>query len=377
MEADVATAIYIGEEMIIQMANDSMIRLWGKNSSVVGKPLMDALPELKGQPFSDLLTKVYKTGITYKATEDRADLVVDGQLQSFYFNFTYKALRNVDGEIYGILNMAVDVTEQVLAKRKLSDNEELLKHAVEERTKELKETNQNLLISNQELERFAHVASHDMKEPTRKIIMFIRMLEEEMGDVASPASKVLMRKILKSSERLNSIIDGVLEYSKLNATKDSNELVPLEEIIQNIESDLEVVIREKHAVLHKTDLPVIYGQRFLLFQLFYNLVSNAMKFNRPNISPVVEVSGLGEFNYNGKLYHRISVKDNGIGFDQSYAQSIFNKFTRLNSKDHFEGTGLGLSLCKAIAERHGGWIEAFGEENNGAEFLVYLPSKEI
>ncbi len=376
MEADVATAIYIGEEMNIQMANDAMVKLWGKDSSVIGKRLMDALPELEGQPFWDLLTRVYKTGVTYKATEDRADLVVDGQLQSYYFNFSYKALRNVDGEIYGILNMAVDVTEQVLAKRKLSDNEEILRQAVEERTRELKETNQNLLVSNQELERFAHVASHDMKEPTRKIIMFIRMLEEEIGDVASPASKILMRKIFKSSERLNSIIDGVLQYSKVNATKDEDEFVSLEDLIKSIESDLEVVIREKHAVLYKTNLPKIYGQRFLLFQLFYNLINNALKFHRPNVSPVVEVRGMEILNKNNRSYHRISVKDNGIGFDQSYANAIFNKFTRLNSKDHFEGTGLGLSLCKSIAERHGGWIEAYGEENAGSEFVVYLPAKE-
>jgi len=151
MEADVATAIYFGPDMVLQMANETMIRVWGKDNSVIGKPVLEALPELKGQPFYEIFTQVYKTGQTYKATEDRADLVVDGKLQTFYFNFSYKALRNSSGEIYGILNMAVDVTEQVLSRRKLAESEEKLIRAVDERTHALKEPNENLIYSNHEL----------------------------------------------------------------------------------------------------------------------------------------------------------------------------------------------------------------------------------
>ena len=373
MQADVATAIYYGPDMIIQMANDSMIKVWGKDNSVIGKSLQEALPELQDQPFFDLLKTVYRTGNTYKATEDRADLIVDGKLQTFYFNFSYKALRNASGEIFGILNMAVDVTEQVLSKRKLAESEEKLIRAVEERTHELKESNENLVFSNQELERFAHVASHDMKEPVRKITMFIRMLEEELRPSLSEKQIVLLDKVSKSAVRLNNIVDGVLEYSRVNAYNGEMQQVDLRDLITKIENDLEISIAEKKAVIEKFDLPVIKGYDFLLFQLFYNLISNALKFSIDGVNPRIEIYGGEPVYKNFKQFIPVVVSDNGIGFNSEYSELIFNKFTRLHSKDHYEGTGLGLSLCKTIAERHGGWIEADGAENDGAKFTVYLP----
>lgn len=133
-DADVATGVYLGMEMRIDIANDAMLKVWGKDSSVIGKTLKEALPELEGQPFHDLLQKVYTTGVTYKATEDPVDLVVDGKLQTFYYNFSYKALRNADGEIYGILNMAVNVTEQVLSRKRIEENEAKLRESQQQLT---------------------------------------------------------------------------------------------------------------------------------------------------------------------------------------------------------------------------------------------------
>ncbi|WP_207536183.1 PAS domain-containing sensor histidine kinase [Desertivirga arenae] len=130
LEADVATAIYVGQEMRIEVANDAMLDVWRKDGKVIGKTLNEALPELEGQPFHQLLQQVFLTGITYKATEDPVDLIVEGKLQRFYYNFSYKALRNSKGEIYGILNMAVDVTEQVLVRQKAQNNENKLKDLI-------------------------------------------------------------------------------------------------------------------------------------------------------------------------------------------------------------------------------------------------------
>ena len=130
LDAEVSTAIYIGERMIIELANEKMLETWGKDKSVIGKPLREALPELEDQPFHDLLARVYRTGITYRATEDRVDLAVGGRLQTFYYNFSYKALRNEQGEIYGILNMAVNVTEQVSAKRRTEESEAKLRDTI-------------------------------------------------------------------------------------------------------------------------------------------------------------------------------------------------------------------------------------------------------
>ncbi|WP_266363560.1 PAS domain S-box protein [Tellurirhabdus rosea] len=129
--APMATAVYAGPDMVIQLANEAMLKLWGKDASVIGKKLHDALPELEGQPFHQLLTDVYTSGVAYQAKEDRADLVVDGKLQTFYFNFTYKPLRDADGKVYAILNMALDITYQVNAKQQLRETEESLREAVD------------------------------------------------------------------------------------------------------------------------------------------------------------------------------------------------------------------------------------------------------
>ncbi|GAA4460120.1 hypothetical protein GCM10023189_34780 [Nibrella saemangeumensis] len=129
-EAPVATAIYVGREMKIQWANDAMIKLWGKDKTVIGRTVSEALPELEGQPFSDLLEGVYTSGTMYQASEDRGDLVVDGVLQTFYFNFSYKPLRDTEGKVYGILNMAIDVTEQVKTKRRLEESEKNFRNLI-------------------------------------------------------------------------------------------------------------------------------------------------------------------------------------------------------------------------------------------------------
>ena len=121
LNADYSIAIYRGLDMIVELANDKMLRTWGKDSSVIGMPLEKAVPELEGQPFIDLLRKVYTTGETYSATEDRADLIVDGKLQTYFYNFSYKPIRNKRNEVYAILNMAVNVTDMVNSRKKLQE----------------------------------------------------------------------------------------------------------------------------------------------------------------------------------------------------------------------------------------------------------------
>jgi len=131
LDAPVPTAVYAGPEMVIQLANEAMLKLWGKDASVIGRKLRDALPELEGQPFYQLLDEVYRTGVDYQGTEDRADLIIDGKLQTFYFNFTYKPLRDADGQVYAILNMALDITYQVNAKQDLQEVQESLREAID------------------------------------------------------------------------------------------------------------------------------------------------------------------------------------------------------------------------------------------------------
>lgn len=382
LNAEVATGIYIGEEMRIQLANEAMIRLWGKDESAIGKTIREALPELEGQPFHELLQEVYNTGKTYRATEDRADLVVDGKLQTFYFNFTYKALFDSQGKVYGVLNMAVDVTDNVRARQLLAASEEQLKVAVDERTKALKVVNENLERSNKELEQFAHVASHDMKEPIRKIKMFTNRLHNEFGDIFPERANIYFNKIGKATDRLVNMVEGVLHYSSLSAIDFSVEEIDLNDILKNIQEDFELQMELKGAKLEYNVQHPIKGAPFLIYQLFYNIINNSLKFVRKDVPPVITISSeivsktdidTSDISNPANEYVKITIEDNGIGFNQLNAEKIFNTFTRLNSRDEFEGTGLGLTLCKRIVSRHNGIIKAEGKEGVGARFYIYLP----
>ncbi|WP_247234608.1 ATP-binding protein [Telluribacter sp. SYSU D00476] len=251
---------------------------------------------------------------------------------------------------------------------------EKLEKLVEERTQELQR-------SNQDLEQFAHVVSHDLKEPARKIKIFGGLLTREMGDELPPTAKSYLEKIESSADRLYALIDGVLQYSSAGASELKFDRVSLSEIMESVESDLEIVIQQKGATIHYENLPEINGSQVLFQQLFYNLINNSLKFSRPGIPPFIQItSGMADraevirkgLSVN-KTYTRICIQDNGIGFAQTQADKIFKSFTRLNPKDKYEGTGLGLALCKKIAERHGGTIYAEGKEGEGASIILLVP----
>ena len=244
--------------------------------------------------------------------------------------------------------------------RQLSEDLEII---VQKRTKELQRSNEDLL-------QFAHVASHDLKEPVRKFKTFIGRLQEEYGNILPEKGRDYLNRMTVAADRMSSMIEGVLKYSSLNEEGEINTSVDLNEIIKSIEADLEVMINQKKAEIVKDELPVIEGAPVLIYQLFYNLINNSLKFSREN--PVVRIFSSVE-TVDGMKYAKIMVADNGIGFKQTYANKIFDAFSRLNTKDKYEGTGLGLALCKKIAERHHGSISAAGEEGKGAVFTILLP----
>lgn len=246
---------------------------------------------------------------------------------------------------------------------------------------ELEQKRVQLERSNQQLEQFAHVASHDMKEPIRKIVMFTGRVQADTSNILSDDSKNYLLKIEKAAARLTEMVDGVLAYSSLKAEDLVTQKVDLNDVIKNIITDLELVVQQKKAVINYKDLPTIRCAPILIFQLLYNLINNSLKFSKPGVTPEIEVTAsrisplqANEYYLNAQTsYFEITVKDNGIGFSQEHAETIFKTFSRLNSKDKFEGTGLGLSLCKTIVEKHNGIIKAYGIENVGATFLVVLP----
>lgn len=268
------------------------------------------------------------------------------------------AQRDARGIIQQWIGTSTDIQDQ-------KNVEEQLEKLVAERTKELQR-------SNEDLQQFAHVASHDLKEPVRKIKTFTGRLEHEMDGQLNEKAKQYLSKVHSAINRMYSMIDGVLAYSTVSASPKVTQQVDLIEILNSIETDLEVTIQNTGAVIQYTDLPVLEGEPVLIYQLFYNLITNSIKFAKAGVPPAISIQSKTTVE-DRRNVAQIIVKDNGIGFEQEHVQMIFDTFTRLNSKDTYEGTGLGLSLCRKIVEHHGGTITASGKLNEGASFLIMLP----
>lgn len=271
-------------------------------------------------------------------------------------------------ETTAVMVIEHDVTSNVKAAALLRASAEQLKSA-----------NELLLRKNEELEQFAYAASHDLQEPLRKVTTFARMLEKSWGENPQSASRYI-EKIIQSSDRMSELIKGVLTFSLLSR-KDGFEKTDLNSIINNILTDLELLIEQKGAKIICTKLPLIEAIPSQMNQLFYNLISNSLKFARMDTPPVIEIScdpisvkgsGVNE----GLMYYRITVKDNGVGFNQNYADKIFQMFQRLNSRHEYSGSGIGLAIVKKITGYHQGLIEAESVEGYGSKFHVVLPEAQ-
>ena len=243
----------------------------------------------------------------------------------------------------------------------------------------VKQRTQALENSNKDLQHFAHVVSHDLKEPLRKINMFTERLILDVGNALTQESKNYLAKVAQSSARMFKMIDGILSYYSFNAANKSFELADLKTIVENVRSDLELLIEQKQAAVIIHNLPQVEGVPVLLNQLFYNLLNNSLKFSRQNVAPRIEIdcrkTDQDECPAPGSNCYEITVKDNGIGIESGFTEKIFGIFSRLHSQSKYEGTGLGLALCKRIVEYHHGsiWAESNG---HGAAFKILLPQKQ-
>jgi light-regulated signal transduction histidine kinase (bacteriophytochrome) len=239
-----------------------------------------------------------------------------------------------------------------------------------------------LKATNEELDRFAYVASHDLQEPLRKIMIFGDRLANKYNEVLDDDAKEYLERMRKASERMQLLINNILDFSKFSAASQSFEQTSLNRLIEEVLSDLEIEIERKKAIITVDELPslcVIPGQ---FRQLIQNLLSNSLKFSKRDVIPQInltsetvkgeELAGNPGINVNDD-YCRIHVEDNGIGFDEEYAERIFVIFQRLHSNHLFEGTGIGLSICKKIVEKHNGLISATSTLDKGSIFSIVLP----
>jgi PAS domain S-box-containing protein len=234
----------------------------------------------------------------------------------------------------------------------------------------LKIYTQALEVSNKELQDFVFVASHDLQEPLRKVQSFGEFLRSEFQEVLGETGRGYVDRMQSAAERMQRLINDLLALTRVTTKAQPFASVDIGTVLKDVLSDLEVRIAEKKSRVEVGFLPKIEADATQMRQLFQNLVGNALKFQRPGVEPVVRVGA--KTLEDGKTC-RITVEDNGIGFDNKYADQIFKVFERLHGKDEYEGTGIGLAVCRKVVERHGGTIRAEGRPGQGALFIVELP----
>jgi PAS domain S-box-containing protein len=266
-------------------------------------------------------------------------------------------------EWFGFL---VDIDAQKLLEQTLRDNHQL-KEVQEELQYHIKELNR----SNEELQQFAFVASHDLQEPLRKVIFYSDYFNTQYGDRLDGKSAMYLKGIKDASMRMRLLIIDLLSFSQVNKQKLELNEVDLSSVMKEALSDYELIIKEKKAKITIDPMPVIEGDKTMLLRLFENLLSNALKYSHEGIAPEISIQAVQN---NGTV--EIEVRDNGIGFEEEFLPKLFTLFQRLHPKQKFEGTGLGLAICRKIAEMHNGSITAKSSLNKGSSFFVSLPLKQ-
>jgi signal transduction histidine kinase len=250
--------------------------------------------------------------------------------------------------------------------------------------RQLLENIASLEQANKELDRFAFMASHDLQEPLRKIRMFSDRLALKYNDIMDDDGKTNIHRIHKAAERMQNLITDILTFSKISVDVPSFVICNMNQLLKEVLVDLDEEVKAKNGKVLIDDLPELSVNPSLIKPLFHNLIGNALKYSKKDTEPIVKITSEISAQLNGKTipggslkYCRIFIQDNGIGFDQKYAEEIFGMFKRLHHNSEFQGTGIGLALCKKIVEQHKGYISARSKINEGSTFIISLPLQHV
>ncbi|QJW88215.1 PAS domain-containing protein [Spirosoma taeanense] len=361
------TAIRDGAGTIVDFtmntANEAVIKSnFMTPDQIIGQTLLTVFPGNKDNGFFDLYVRVINTGQPEQSVQYYRD---EFGLEGW---FEISAVKQGEDGVVVTYN---NITDRKRAELAAAQHEA-----------ELKEANAELKRSNENLQQFAQVASHDLQEPLRRIQAFSDILQNQFIDNLSDGEMDMVRRIQKSAQRMQMLIKDLLTYSQLATQPDSYGPVSLTDVLTDVLSDLEMVITEKNAVVDTAPLPSVLGSAPRLRQLFQNLIANALKFTLPDQSPVIQITAHSaqpnEFplhfqDYAQQPFWMITVNDNGLGFEEKYKDRIFVPFQRLHNPASYGGTGIGLAICQRVAESHGGTIDVSSEPGNGSTFKVFLP----
>ena len=351
-----------GRYVLDNRAHRTYLRL-DEDDTIVGKTVYDFFPEELAALYDQDDQHVIETGAAVRNREEPGTPTQSGEL---WLSTTKVPLREPDDRIIGLVCVSSDVTERRIAEEKLRRFADELER------------------SNSELQSFASVASHDLQEPLRKIQAFGDRLKAKCADGLGEHGRDYLDRMQNAALRMQTLIQDLLKLSRVTSRAQPFERCDLDQIVREVISDLEVVIEQKNATIDLGALPIIDADPVQMRQLFQNLISNALKFQSPGATPQVAIEGTTFIATDlstrgasaGDEVCRITVRDNGIGFDEQFAEQIFVVFQRLHGRNEFEGTGMGLAVCRKITDRHGGSLVAKSTEGEGATFIVTLPVRQ-
>jgi PAS domain S-box-containing protein len=354
-EASPSAMIMVNRDGMIVLANAQVEKLFGyQRSELMGKSIEMLVPERFRGPHL-----AHRTGFNGSpqvrpmgAGRDLFALRKDGS--EVPVEIGLNPIKTPDGMF--VLSSIVDITERKKAEQDIARYAEELRHR-----------NEELSNTNKELEQFAYISSHDLQEPLRKIISFSERLSAAAS--LSGEERDYLDRINNAGLRMKKVIEDLLQFSRLTSGKVTFEKADLRQIILDLLSDIDVKIAESRAKITVGFLPVILANAAQMRHLFQNLILNSIKFAKAGTRPEIRIESEEK---DGKI--EIRVQDNGIGFDQKYADKIFQPFQRLHGKNEYEGTGIGLSICQKIVQYHRGTIAAKSAEGQGATFIVTLPA---
>ncbi len=366
--------IVINTASIITLWNPKTVEIFGWTAEeVIGKPLSDTIiPARYKQAHEQGMKRFLHSGVSKILNQTLELTACTKARQELHISLTISETRQ--GGDQAFIAFLRDISLQKNTQLELQKKTALLEYK-----------NLELERINKELESFNFAASHDLQEPLRKIQTYTDRILDRTKNILPPHIESDFNKILASSKRMRSLIEDLLSFSQNTIKTEDTTPVDLNEMIEEVKSSFINNLEEKKVQIKVDKLPVVNVVSFQFLQLFINLISNAVKYQQDNIAPQINITSAivdsGSLNISGvltnKKYLEISFADNGIGFEQEYAEKIFDLFTRLHGKDKYSGTGIGLATCKKIIHNHHGFIKAESIVGKGSTFLIYLPEEII